>query len=74
MNRTLTESRHVIQLMDKMKGQFANQDKHKLSRVETEPYEAKPEPREERGKEASKLTHRESGKGRRDGREGMLSL
>ena len=23
MNRTITESKHVIQLMDKMKGQFA---------------------------------------------------
>ncbi len=73
MNRTLTESRHVIQLMDKMKGQFANQDRHKMSRVETEPNEGKPEGKLE-VKETSKLTQRESGKGRRDGREGMLSL
>lgn len=74
MNRTLTESRHVIQLMDKMKGQYPT-DKPRMSRVETEP-EAKPEPPVvvERAKEASKLTQRESGKGRREGREGVLSL
>lgn len=33
MNRTLTESRHVIHLIDKMKGQFAV-DRSKLSKVE----------------------------------------
>jgi len=35
MNRTLTESRHVIQLMDKMKGQFATDKQTRMSRVET---------------------------------------
>lgn len=35
MNRTLTESRHVIHLIDKMKGQFAV-DKTKGNRVEHE--------------------------------------
>jgi len=33
MNRTLTESRQVIFLIDKMKGQFA-QDKNKPSHIE----------------------------------------
>jgi hypothetical protein len=44
MNRTLTESRHVIHLMDKMKGQYPT-DKPRMSRVETEP-EPKVEVRE----------------------------
>jgi hypothetical protein len=44
MNRTLTESRHVIHLIDKMKGNFGA-DKTKQSRLETEP-EPKPEIRE----------------------------
>lgn len=35
MNRTITESRHVIKLIDKMKGQFAY-DPQKVSRLETE--------------------------------------
>jgi hypothetical protein len=35
MNRTITESRHVNNLMDKMKGQFAY-DRQKGSRLETE--------------------------------------
>lgn len=42
MNRTLTESRHVIHLMDKMKGQFPT-DKPRMSRIETEPTDTKPE-------------------------------
>jgi hypothetical protein len=40
MNRTLTESRHVIQLMDKMKGQFPT-DKSRGTRMEEE-HESKP--------------------------------
>lgn len=35
MNRTLTESRHVIHLIDKMKGQH-NTDLPRHSRLETE--------------------------------------
>jgi hypothetical protein len=35
MNRTLTESRQVIFLIDKMKGQFA-QDRNKPSRIDTQ--------------------------------------
>jgi len=35
MNRTITESKHVINLMDKMKGQFA-ENRQKPSRLETE--------------------------------------
>jgi hypothetical protein len=33
MNRTITESRHVAKLIDRMKGQFAY-DPHKASRLE----------------------------------------
>ena len=48
MNRTITESKHVINLIDKMKGQFA-QSKQKPSRLQTDPDLKQEKKEEERG-------------------------
>ena len=64
MNRTLTESRHVIQLMDKMKGQFPT-DKPRGIRVEDD-YESKPLNTEaERYRELPKISEHGANRGRK---------
>lgn len=66
MNKTITESKHVVNLMDKMKGQFAY-DKQKLSRIETEK-DIKPEQKNNEGnKPSEKSMKEEKTRGKKEG-------